>query len=115
MQQNQLLMKEIDYLRKKIEFLERENNSFKEKELLQSRFFERDMTNRCPPAFLGETPRDGYVCKNCNIPGHFIQNCPQKKRPPQGYVCKNCFDSTRDHFLNECPFNAKRQRTNPTI
>ena len=25
-------------------------------------------------------PPDGYVCKNCSIAGHWIQQCPQKKK-----------------------------------
>lgn len=27
----------------------------------------------------GEIPYSGYVCRNCNIPGHYIQFCPNPK------------------------------------
>eukprot|EP00525_Craspedostauros_australis_P012670 CAMPEP_0198119616 /NCGR_PEP_ID=MMETSP1442-20131203/26351_1 /TAXON_ID= /ORGANISM="Craspedostauros australis, Strain CCMP3328" /LENGTH=260 /DNA_ID=CAMNT_0043778127 /DNA_START=33 /DNA_END=812 /DNA_ORIENTATION=- len=26
------------------------------------------------------TPSDGYVCKNCNIAGHWIQRCPKRRK-----------------------------------
>ena len=109
---------EIYALREKIKTLENELITYRAEKAAQTSFFERDMTSRCPAAFSNEIPRESYVCKNCGVPGHFIQNCPQKKRPPIGYVCKNCFDSSRDHFLNECPHpKQKRQCFNisPTI
>lgn len=109
---------EIHALREKIRALENELSAYRVEKAAQNSFFERDMTSRCPANFFSETPKNGYVCNNCGIPGHFIQNCPQKKRPPIGYVCKNCFDSSRDHFFSECPHpKQKRQCFNisPTI
>ncbi|KAI9487667.1 MAG: CwfJ C-terminus 1-domain-containing protein-like protein [Benjaminiella poitrasii] len=48
-------------------------------------------------------PREGYVCKICKQPGHFIQDCPQKSNnnemsgnPSHGvYIC---------HILDDCWF-----------
>lgn len=50
----------------------------------------------------GEPPQ-GYKCKICNVPGHFIQDCPEKvdqppaakkaangAPPPETYVCRLC-------------------------
>lgn len=50
----------------------------------------------------GEPPQ-GYKCKICNVPGHFIQDCPEKvdqpaapkksangAPPPDTYVCRLC-------------------------
>lgn len=49
----------------------------------------------------GEPPA-GYTCKICNVPGHFVQDCPEKvdappRRangspgpPPDTYVCRLC-------------------------
>lgn len=50
----------------------------------------------------GEPPQ-GYKCKICNVPGHFVQDCPEKvdqpgapkkgpngAPPPETYVCRLC-------------------------
>ncbi|KAI9136169.1 CwfJ C-terminus 1-domain-containing protein-like protein [Paraphysoderma sedebokerense] len=56
-------------------------------------------------------PRSDYVCKICNISGHFIQDCPQKgqttsqRGPPDDYVCKSC--NEKGHWIRECPKNEK--------
>ncbi|GFZ43337.1 hypothetical protein JCM24511_01057 [Saitozyma sp. JCM 24511] len=69
-------------------------------------------------AFNGETgvkkmktehgaPPENYVCKICSIPGHWIQDCPEKakqqehRQPPPGYVCKICQSS--EHLIRDCP------------
>lgn len=54
----------------------------------------------------GEPPQ-GYKCKICNVPGHFIQDCPEKvdqppaankaangSAPPDTYVCRLCVSVT---------------------
>ncbi|KND00527.1 uncharacterized protein SPPG_04837 [Spizellomyces punctatus DAOM BR117] len=36
-------------------------------------------------------PPDGYVCRKCHTPGHWIQQCSAPHRhsvPPEGYTCK---------------------------
>ncbi|KAJ3090397.1 hypothetical protein HK102_003906 [Quaeritorhiza haematococci] len=36
-------------------------------------------------------PPDGYVCRKCNTPGHWIQQCSLKSNvPPDTYTCKIC-------------------------
>ncbi|KAI9278855.1 CwfJ C-terminus 1-domain-containing protein-like protein [Phascolomyces articulosus] len=56
-------------------------------------------------------PPAGYVCKVCNEPGHYLQNCPQKtagpRKPKDGYVCKICNEP--GHFIQDCPAKAQNQ------
>ena len=70
-------------------------------------------------------PPDGYVCRMCSTPGHFIADCPTRNDPtfdaqsvPQGgmpgvgsrgvpagdYVCHRCH--MRGHFIQDCPTNG---------
>ncbi|CAG8530990.1 9937_t:CDS:2 [Acaulospora colombiana] len=38
----------------------------------------------------GSPPGD-YVCNKCNLPGHWINECPSgRPRPPKSYTCKKC-------------------------
>lgn len=46
----------------------------------------------------------GYVCRICNEPGHWIQDCPQKGVKKE-YVCKIC--GSKDHTIYECPEKGK--------
>ena len=61
-------------------------------------------------------PPPGYVCKLCNIEGHFIQECPDSSgntfgrhsnsydkngAPPPGYVCNIC--KVSGHWIEKCP------------
>lgn len=56
-------------------------------------------------------PPDSYVCKICHIPGHWIQECPDRgdkdkesndpSKPREGYVCKICQSS--EHHIRDCP------------
>ncbi|KAF9902557.1 hypothetical protein BX616_001902 [Lobosporangium transversale] len=57
-------------------------------------------------------PPAGYVCRRCNIPGHFIKDCTVERQPtndqsrdstrmPEGYVCKKCNEP--GHYLKDCP------------
>ncbi|KAJ1792523.1 hypothetical protein LPJ67_001534, partial [Coemansia sp. RSA 1938] len=61
---------------------------------------------RAPP------PLD-YTCRSCNLPGHWIQDCPinrQQKRqrgdgvPPPGYICHKCKQT--GHWKPDCPTAA---------
>ena len=50
------------------------------------------------------TPPTSYTCRICNIPGHWIQQCPQstsKALPPYNYVCNIC--GIRGHWIQSCP------------
>ncbi|KAJ2671068.1 hypothetical protein IWW42_003620 [Coemansia sp. RSA 1085] len=64
---------------------------------------------RAPP------PLD-YICRSCNLPGHWVQDCPvnrQQKRlradnvPPAGYVCHRC--QQPGHWKADCPKAADSQ------
>lgn len=55
-------------------------------------------------------PPDSYVCKICHIPGHWIQDCPDRadkdkehdpSKPRDGYVCKIC--QSTEHHIRDCP------------
>lgn len=57
-------------------------------------------------------PPDSYVCKICHIPGHWIQECPERNdqsadstRPRDGYVCKIC--QSAEHHIRDCPQKGK--------
>ena len=36
-------------------------------------------------------PPDGYVCRLCSVPGHWIQVCPTKKTGKSSIICIFCF------------------------
>jgi hypothetical protein len=59
---------------------------------------------------LRQPPSAGYVCKICNIPGHWIHDCPKKGsgsgRPFQGYCCKIC--NMPGHWIHDCPQRIAR-------
>eukprot|EP00124_Ichthyophonus_hoferi_P000769 Ihof_evm11s31 gene=Ihof_evmTU11s31 len=58
-------------------------------------------------------PGAGYVCRLCNITGHYIEDCPtnptppaNKRKtsndtPPEGYVCRQC--NISGHWISDCP------------
>ncbi|CAO3688330.1 unnamed protein product [Umbelopsis ramanniana] len=54
---------------------------------------------------LGEGPPPGYVCKRCNVPGHYVKDCPQARDGtgslPEGYVCRICNEP--GHHIKQCP------------
>eukprot|EP01084_Bolivina_argentea_P272388 463752_1 len=75
------------------------------------------------------TPPSSYTCRICNIPGHWIQHCPQKfnksrnftrysnspSTPPLlpfNYVCHNC--GNRGHWISHCP-NKTQLNGNNTV
>ena len=49
------------------------------------------------------TPPSHYICRICNIPGHWIQKCPLKNQNqvPSYYICKIC--KKPGHFIHNCP------------
>ncbi|KAI9324001.1 CwfJ C-terminus 1-domain-containing protein-like protein [Obelidium mucronatum] len=47
-------------------------------------------------------PPSHYVCNACHVPGHWLNDCPQRVRaPPTGYICHLC--KKPDHFVAACP------------
>ncbi|EJU00762.1 hypothetical protein DACRYDRAFT_80957 [Dacryopinax primogenitus] len=59
-------------------------------------------------------PPEGYRCRLCDSPDHYIQACPIKieqdktrakaretDKPPEGYTCNRCGSS--EHFVRNCP------------
>ncbi|KAI8912232.1 CwfJ C-terminus 1-domain-containing protein-like protein [Powellomyces hirtus] len=58
----------------------------------------------CPTKMTGapRVPPDHYVCRLCNVPGHYINDCPQaeKSHRPSGSVD----DSLRHRDANQCWF-----------
>ncbi|KAI8824972.1 uncharacterized protein EV422DRAFT_605431 [Fimicolochytrium jonesii] len=57
---------------------------------------------------VGKTtvPPDGYVCRKCHTPGHWIQQCtlPKQSVPPDGYTCKICL--VKGHWIHQCPHRS---------
>ena len=51
-----------------------------------------------------QAPPPGYVCRLCNTPGHFINDCPQRAAPPPTYVCHMC--GTGGHWKRDCPLQG---------
>ncbi|KAG2230013.1 hypothetical protein INT48_003059, partial [Thamnidium elegans] len=57
-------------------------------------------------AKVAEKPKDGYVCKRCNVPGHFIADCPTSD-----YVCRKC--NNKGHNIKDCPQNTESDHVPP--
>ena len=62
-------------------------------------------------------PPNNYVCRICNIPGHWIQQCPSKYDPrlsqaPSSYICRIC--NIPGHWIQNCP-NRRQQSQNKTL
>ena len=55
-------------------------------------------------------PPDGYVCRKCHVPGHWIQQCPVPKQapPPETYICKICM--IKGHWIYQCPQRIPKQQ-----
>jgi hypothetical protein len=53
-----------------------------------------------------DTPKNGYVCKRCNVPGHYIKDCPTSD-----YVCRKC--NVPGHNIKDCPENSPSDHIPP--
>ncbi|RHZ17622.1 hypothetical protein DYB37_006163 [Aphanomyces astaci] len=53
---------------------------------------------------MAKAPPAGYLCKRCNIAGHYISDCPQAKIPPATYVCHKC--RQKGHWKQDCPLDG---------
>lgn len=56
------------------------------------------------------SPPKDYVCRKCNVAGHWVQDCPlgpsgRSLEPPEGYVCHKC--NRAGHWIEFCPFMTK--------
>ncbi len=52
-------------------------------------------------------PPADYICKSCNVAGHWLQNCAFKPViPPAYYTCHIC--QIKGHWIESCPEIAKR-------
>jgi len=59
------------------------------------------------------TPPSNYVCHKCNIPGHYVQDCPNVSRgPPQNYLCRKC--NISGHWIQECPLGNQQDYSKPS-
>ena len=59
---------------------------------------------------MSQSPPNNYICRICNIPGHWIQQCPYKYHPilsqvPSNYVCHKC--GIPGHWIQNCPNNHR--------
>lgn len=62
------------------------------------------------------TPHEGYVCKTCNQPGHFVRDCPTRdavgdtggRKPREGYICRAC--GSDQHYIEDCLVPNERSR-----
>ncbi|KAF5505283.1 hypothetical protein CGCS363_v004710 [Colletotrichum siamense] len=60
-----------------------------------------------PPAAAPAVPTGDYLCKRCERPGHFVQDCETNSNPsfdsppPKSYVCHNCGEAGT-HYKNAC-------------
>ncbi|KAJ3200333.1 hypothetical protein HK099_002722, partial [Clydaea vesicula] len=61
---------------------------------------------------LKTTPPDGYICRKCNTPGHWIQQCPFQKTsiPPTTYTCRIC--GVKGHWIYQCAHRLPKQVSN---
>ncbi|EKM82574.1 hypothetical protein AGABI1DRAFT_104513 [Agaricus bisporus var. burnettii JB137-S8] len=61
-------------------------------------------------------PPEGYICKLCTEPGHFVRDCPSRdavgdtggRKPKPGYVCRAC--GSEEHYLDDCLTNRSAQK-----
>ncbi|RUS21953.1 CwfJ C-terminus 1-domain-containing protein-like protein [Endogone sp. FLAS-F59071] len=73
----------------------------------------RDNKRRAPP--------DTYVCNRCNVPGHWIKDCPHgpavdpsaPKALPENYICRLC--NTPGHHIKDCPEAANNKPSAPRL
>jgi len=55
------------------------------------------------------TPPTNYICHKCNIPGHYVHDCPNvggKGNPPSNYLCYKC--NISGHWIQDCPLGNQQ-------
>lgn len=68
----------------------------------------------CGGAMGKSIPPDGYICRKCNCPGHWIQQCPYQQKtsvPPGSYICRIC--NTPGHWIYLCSQREIKPFTQP--
>lgn len=62
-----------------------------EEEFHESSFFWNNDGASFKKAKANDVPPDGYICKICKNPGHYVHKCPENKTSlPEGYLCRIC-------------------------
>jgi len=59
-------------------------------------------------------PPSNYVCHKCDIPGHYVHDCPNvigKGPPPSNYLCYKC--NIPGHWIQECPLGNQQDYSKP--
>ena len=83
-----------------------------EKRMARKRPMDEDKTGepvrkKFKPNTVGtNTPND--VCYQCQQPGHWARQCPQRQKPTKG----NCYRCNSGHWANECPQKQKPVKGN---
>jgi hypothetical protein len=55
-------------------------------------------------------PKKGYVCHQCGIPGHWMEDCSAPRvivRPPPHYICHSCHYT--GHWMEDCDKREARR------
>ncbi|KAJ3219628.1 hypothetical protein HDU67_000116 [Dinochytrium kinnereticum] len=83
------------------------SNVTEAKYLQNSSFIEPSSAARIKKEIRPSAPPEGYICRKCNVAGHWIQQCnfnhmkPSTPMPPDSYICKIC--SVPGHWIYTCP------------
>nr|CAG8437405.1 12305_t:CDS:10 [Entrophospora candida] len=52
-------------------------------------------------------PPENYICNRCNVPGHWVHDCPEKKK-----ACAKCRET--GHHAKDCPQKSSASKTEAT-